>query len=90
MKNKNASALACRHCQHFHHEGRRGGVCQRLGAHVRGDWKPCPLMIPSFATTWDQVEEMLPLQWQGSVASVPETVPELPIKSPEKVLAEAG
>ncbi|MEO0374829.1 MAG: hypothetical protein AAF329_09440 [Cyanobacteria bacterium P01_A01_bin.17] len=86
MENQNASALACRHCKHFHHEGRRGGVCQRLDVHVRGGWKPCPLMIPSFAISWDQLEERLPLQWQDAVH---EAVPELPIQASEKVLAKA-
>jgi hypothetical protein len=89
MKNENASALACRHCKYFYHEGRRGGICQRLDVHVRGDWKPCPLMIPSFSMSWEQLEEVLPLQHQGSVTSVPNTVPNLPLKSPAKVLAQA-
>ncbi len=42
--------LACRHCQFYELEGRRGGSCQRLGAHVQGDWQGCALMIPCFGS----------------------------------------
>jgi len=45
--------LACRYCQHYSPEGRRGGHCQQLGAPVRGEWKACSLMIPSFSSAMD-------------------------------------
>ncbi len=53
MKNDNSPSLACRHCQHYSHEGRRGGHCQRLGAPVKGEWKSCSLMVPCFALSRD-------------------------------------
>ncbi|KAI9133056.1 hypothetical protein ON05_006770 [Acaryochloris sp. CCMEE 5410] len=51
MKNLSSPTFACRYCQHYSPEGRRGGQCQRLGAPVRGEWKACSLMIPSFSST---------------------------------------
>ncbi len=50
MKTSSKPTLACRFCQHYSPEGRRGGYCQRLGAPVSGEWKACSLMIPSFSS----------------------------------------
>lgn len=52
MRTSQRDLTACRHCQHYIPEGRRGEHCQRLGALMQGDWKACPLMIPAFATSW--------------------------------------
>lgn len=35
--------------------GRRGGTCHQLNVPVRGNWKACQLMIPTFTPTWDEV-----------------------------------
>ncbi|MGB7415330.1 MAG: hypothetical protein WA902_14080 [Thermosynechococcaceae cyanobacterium] len=87
MKNQKSSALACRHCRHFHHEGRRGGSCERLNVHVRGDWKPCPLMIPSFATPWQELENILPLDIERPDPVLPNPAPASPVNAPVKILA---
>lgn len=90
MKNQNSSAFACRHCRHFRHEGRRGGICQRLDVPVRGDWKPCPLMIPSFATAWQELEEMLPLEIDRLDPVFPHSTPVLPVSGSAPILASAS
>lgn len=50
MKTSSTPTFACRYCQHYSPEGRRGGHCQRLGAPVSGEWKACSLMIPTFSS----------------------------------------
>jgi hypothetical protein len=52
MRNQN-SVSACRHCQHYVSEGRRGGQCQQLGSPVKGSWRACSLALPPFAPTWE-------------------------------------
>lgn len=49
------SVSACRHCQHYITEGRRGGQCQQLGTPVKGSWRACPLAIPPFAPSWEDI-----------------------------------
>lgn len=48
---------SCRNCRHFAPQGRRGGVCQQLGAPVRGGWKACSLAVPPFAPSWESLED---------------------------------
>jgi hypothetical protein len=57
MKASVHSNLACRYCQYYAPEGRRGGECQRLGAHVQGEWAACSLMTPSLGSPWSTLEE---------------------------------
>ncbi len=57
MKAAIHSNLACRYCQFYAPEGRRGGECQMLGAHVQGEWAACSLMSPSLGSTWESLEE---------------------------------
>ncbi|HEY9816884.1 MAG TPA: hypothetical protein V6D20_13960 [Candidatus Obscuribacterales bacterium] len=54
MRNQN-SVSACRHCQHYVTEGRRGGQCQQLGSPVKGSWRACSLALPPFAPTWESM-----------------------------------
>ncbi|UZQ54887.1 hypothetical protein OOK60_02025 [Trichothermofontia sichuanensis B231] len=42
------SAFACRHCQSYTPEGRRGGHCQLLNVRVQGCWRACALGTLSF------------------------------------------
>lgn len=56
MKTINPLTSACRHCRYYQPEGRRGGMCQRLGAPVQSTWEACALAIPAFATTWEDME----------------------------------
>lgn len=59
VKALQSPTFTCRFCRHYAPEGRRGGHCQKLGASMRGDWKACTLMIPTFKTPGDQLGEMM-------------------------------
>lgn len=50
---------ACRYCQHYQSEGRRGGHCSQLNVSVQSAWKPCRLAIPLFETQWSEAEELV-------------------------------
>lgn len=56
MRSLSPIISACRYCQHYASEGRRGGQCKRLGAPVQGCWKACSLAIPPFAPSWEVTE----------------------------------
>lgn len=49
---------ACRYCRHYKPEGRRGGLCQQLGAPVLGSWKACSFALPPFAPSWESLEDV--------------------------------
>jgi hypothetical protein len=49
---------ACRYCHYYKPEGRRGGLCQQLGAPVLGSWKACSFALPPFAPTWESLEDV--------------------------------
>lgn len=53
---------ACRYCRHYAPEGRRGGMCQRLGVPVQANWKACTLASPPFASNWNDLEEITRLE----------------------------
>ncbi|MBW4614171.1 MAG: hypothetical protein KME21_13030 [Desmonostoc vinosum HA7617-LM4] len=57
MKPIKFSASACRYCRHYQPEGRRGGMCQQLGALVQASWKACSLALPPFAPSWETLED---------------------------------
>jgi hypothetical protein len=57
MKPINSLTSACRYCRHYKPEGRRGGMCQQLGAHVQAAWKACSLALPPFAPSWETLED---------------------------------
>lgn len=59
MKTLNFSTSACRVCRYYRPEGRRGGMCQQLGVLVSANWKACSLAIPTFAPSWDRIDEIL-------------------------------
>lgn len=56
MKPNKFLTSACRYCRHYQPEGRRGGMCQQLGAPVQGTWKACSLALPPFAPSWETLE----------------------------------
>jgi len=56
MKPHKFLTSACRYCRHYNPEGRRGGMCQQLGAPVQGSWKACSLALPPFAPSWETLE----------------------------------
>ncbi|MBE9179920.1 hypothetical protein IQ268_15215 [Oculatella sp. LEGE 06141] len=62
MRTEQLIVSACRHCQFFEGEGRRGGQCQQLGVPVQGGWKACSLAIAPFAPTWETLREAVTLK----------------------------
>ena len=58
MKSIKFLTSACRYCRHYKPEGRRGGLCQQLGAPVLGSWKACSFALPPFAPTWESLEDV--------------------------------
>lgn len=59
MKTLSFLISACRYCQHYKPEGRRGGTCQQLGGVVQGSWKGCALGLPIFAPSWEGLEAIM-------------------------------
>jgi hypothetical protein len=59
MSDPTLSITACRYCQHYQGEGRRGGQCQQLNVPVQGAWKPCKLAIPPFAPEWEETPDLM-------------------------------
>ncbi|MBW4559734.1 MAG: hypothetical protein KME32_01035 [Mojavia pulchra JT2-VF2] len=57
MKPNKFLTSACRYCRHYKPEGRRGGMCQQLGAPVQATWKACSLALPPFAPSWETLED---------------------------------
>lgn len=70
MKNLKTPLHACRYCHFYSPEGRRGGQCSQLGAPVRGGWKACSLMTPSFAPSWEELDCLTPLEGDTFIPSV--------------------
>jgi len=58
MKTTNHLPSVCRYCRHYSPQGRRGGICQKLSAPVRGDWQACCLANSPFLPTWETWEEI--------------------------------
>jgi len=58
MKPIKVLTSACRYCRHYKPEGRRGGLCQQLGAPVLGSWKACSFALPPFAPSWESLEDV--------------------------------
>ncbi|MBD2770551.1 hypothetical protein [Iningainema tapete] len=58
MKHIKSLTSACRYCRYYQPEGRRGGVCQQLGAPVQANWKACSLALPPFAPSWESLEDV--------------------------------
>ncbi len=57
---------ACRRCQFYTPEGRRGGQCQLLNVSVQGSWSACTLaaapFTPTWTTDWRELEELISLK----------------------------
>ena len=69
MKQIKSFTSACRYCRYYQPEGRRGGMCQQLGAQVQGSWAAWSLAIPPFAPSWEHLEEVWSLTNAEAVAS---------------------
>ena len=48
MNTSDNSVSACRLCQHYNPEGRRGGFCEKLDVHVSSTWEACSLAAHPF------------------------------------------
>ncbi|MBE9033343.1 hypothetical protein IQ266_26775 [filamentous cyanobacterium LEGE 11480] len=53
MSSADPQVSACRHCQHYQLQGRRGGLCQKFNAAVESDWSACSLAEPVFSSASD-------------------------------------
>lgn len=89
MKTTNFLTSACRHCRYYQLEGRRGGMCQMLGGTVHGNWKACALAIPTFASTWKDLEAIMILSDTSSVVT-PTLVPAKEISQLQSSELKAG
>ncbi|KOP23216.1 hypothetical protein AMR41_27430 [Hapalosiphon sp. MRB220] len=58
MKNIKYLTSACKYCRYYQPEGRRGGICQQLGAPVQASWKACSFALPPFAPSWEKLEDV--------------------------------
>jgi hypothetical protein len=67
MKPTKFLTSACRYCRHYQPEGRRGGMCQQLGAPVQASWKACSFALPAFAPTWETLEDAWSLPYARPV-----------------------
>jgi hypothetical protein len=52
MNSSGNSVTACRLCQHYSPEGRRGGYCGKLDVPVLSQWDACSLASHPFETSW--------------------------------------
>ncbi len=69
--------LACRYCQYYSPEGRRGGVCQKLMTQVESNWKACSLALPPFAPSWENRNSIV--MWHQKIDETLEVA--LPLKA---------
>lgn len=69
MNAPNFLTSACRYCQCYKPEGRRGGMCQMLGIPVQSKWKACSLALPAFAPSWEDLERIMILPDKAPVLS---------------------
>ncbi len=58
MKNIKYLTSACKYCRYYQPQGRRGGMCQQLGAPVQASWKACSFALPPFAPSWEKLEDV--------------------------------
>lgn len=70
MKTANFLTSSCRLCRYYQHEGRRGGMCQKLGVEVQAGWKACSLAVHPFITPWERMEELVLLEHSLSLDTV--------------------
>jgi hypothetical protein len=62
MKKANFTNSSCRFCRYYYPEGRRGGMCQRLGVHVQSCWEACALASSPFVNAWENLDEIIHLE----------------------------
>ena len=52
MNTSGNSVTACKLCQHYNPEGRRGGFCGKLDVPVISTWEACSLADHPFESSW--------------------------------------
>ena len=57
MNTSGNSVPACRLCQHYNPEGRRGGFCGKLDVPVNADWESCSLAAHPFEQSWQPAND---------------------------------
>jgi len=67
MSNQSCLVSSCRACRYYTPEGRRGGLCQQLGAPVASHWKACSLAFPPFAPSWEHLEGLVTLTSSAAI-----------------------
>lgn len=87
MKQIKFLTSACKYCRYYQPEGRRGGVCQQLGAPVRGSWKACSLALPPFAPSWESLEDVWSLPESGLASGLSKPVL-VPVEETAKISSE--
>jgi hypothetical protein len=73
MNSSGNSITACRLCQHYSPEGRRGGLCGKLDVPVQPSWDACSLAAHPF-TDWQSSHEFNSLIQESLTESLQETI----------------
>ena len=76
MKTVNPITSACRYCRYYQPEGRRGGICQQLGAPVAANWKACAFAASPFADDWKSLQEITFLEHSLSLTTLEDCSPQ--------------
>ncbi len=58
----NCGTSSCRYCRSYQPQGRRGGMCHKLGVEVQSQWKSCALAKPIFDPSWNDLGELMLLE----------------------------
>ena len=58
MDPSSGSVIACRLCQHYSPEGRRGGTCDKLDVPVASTWEACSLASHPFELSWQSANNI--------------------------------
>jgi hypothetical protein len=73
MNTSGNSISACRLCQHYNPEGRRGGFCGKLDVPVSPSWEACSLAAHPFEPSWRPINEFNPVMRESLHDSIPLT-----------------
>lgn len=71
MNSSGNSVTACRLCQHYNPEGRRGGFCGKLDVPVSPAWNACSLAAHPFETSWQPTDDFNSFLYESFHDSIP-------------------
>ncbi|MEI6063000.1 MAG: hypothetical protein WCQ26_00275 [Pseudanabaena sp. ELA748] len=74
MNSSGNSITACRLCQHYNPEGRRGGLCGKLDVPVHSSWDACSLATHPFDRSWQPTNTFSSLSYDSLTESLYETI----------------